>query len=123
MITAADLIAAGYRAYAIDNRVADDTAYFKWFCRDDGSPPFTRLYTIQVTFWYFDKHFGARASNLGTRVGSKAHLYYAAENTLVGETGFTLEASLADTATVAELEAFYARAYYGLGCVPDLHNQ
>jgi hypothetical protein len=115
MITPADVLAAGYRADRIDNYVADNTAYFKWIERQG-----VRLYSIQVTFWYFDKHF---RDSVGTRVNSKAHLYLGHEDQLVEDSGFTLELSLQDSATVFTLEAFYERAYDALRCCPDLHNQ
>jgi hypothetical protein len=119
MITPEQLIAAEYRAHAIDNYVADHTGYFKWFYRA-GVP----AYSLQIVFWNFSKHFGqARSMGVGVKVSSEVRLYHVHDNPLCGDSGFRLEVSIGDEATIEQVEAFYERAYDALGCVPDLHNQ
>lgn len=115
MLDVSALLEAGYRPHKCDNQVADNTVYQKVI-----RSGVEKLYFVNVTFWYFDKHYPDRCAH--TMASCEARLYLPEANPLVGSAGFTLALHLEMTATVAEIEAFYATAYKAMQCVPDLHN-
>lgn len=117
MLDVSALLEAGYRQHKCDDRIANNTFYQKVIRSGE-----EKLYFLNVTFWYFDTYYPTKG--LQTKASCEARLYLPEDNSLVGATGVTLELHLEmQTATVAEIEAFYATAYKALGCVPDLHNQ
>lgn len=114
MINEAELLAAGYRRYPTHDRSEFcPYLYQKAIFGADGK---TKLYFIAVKLWFFPEPAGKRHS-------AEVRFYGPKENQLVGETGFTLTLHLEKTATVSDVELFYAQAYKALSCVPDLHNQ
>jgi hypothetical protein len=117
MITADQLLAAGYRAFKQDNAVADNLLYQKRI--RDGE---ATLYFLNVTIWNFGKHFPDRVKTNSVQVSCETQLYPPESDQLVGSGGFKLELSLQDTATIEEMERFYDHAYRAMSCVPDLHN-
>lgn len=116
ILDASMLLKAGYRQHPCDNPIANNTFYQKVIRSGEN-----KLYFINVTLWYFDKYYPTR--DLQTKASCEARLYLPEANQLVGSAGFTLALHLEMTATIDEIEAFYATAYRSLGCVPDLHNQ
>jgi hypothetical protein len=121
MITTTDLLSSGYRSFKHHERVCDETLYQKTVYVDGAAPvPWRALYSINFFFWYFDKYFPGRGG--GTGLSCEARLYLPKENTLVGDAGFTLSMSLSKSATIEQVESFYANAFNVLGCVQDLQN-
>lgn len=114
MITIERLLEVGYRAYFCDNHIADNKFYQRWVYSGD-----TKLYTINITIWYFDKHSQPKVT-FGTRISCSVR--FSLENQPIGN-GLSLEMSVETTADIEMLEAFYANAYRALNCVPDIHNR
>lgn len=117
MIAKEDLIAAGYKPFASDKTICDNTGYQKAFRGADGN----NLYFVEVYIWYFAKHFPYRGSP-EIILSCEACLYLPEGNPLVGSSGFTVTLRLGSTSTIPAIEAFYANVFAALDCVPDLHN-
>lgn len=117
MITIENLIAAGYKPFKHHEVVCDELGYQKVFRGAAGE----KLYFVQMYFWYFSKHFPRYAST-DNRLSCEARLYLPENNPLGGSPGFDLKMSLSNDASIAAVEAFYAKVFNVLDCVPDLHN-
>lgn len=125
MITIEQLQAAGYKVFPHHEDVCDRKGYQKLVRGHQlGLDKPQMLYAINVFFWYFAKHFASHqnAKDMKDSVSCEARLYLPEGNTLVGTAGFTLQLHLDEHATIEAIEAFYARAFAALDCVPDLHN-
>lgn len=112
MITEEDLKTAGYKKYKIDDSYCDNTLWQKTIRSGN-----IKNYFLNVKIYSFpinDRDYRG--------VEFESRLYLEEGNTLVGDTGFTLKVHSTEHTTVAEAEAFYAKAYSVLNCVPDLHN-
>ena len=111
------LIVAGYKPFRHHEVVCDNTGYQKVFRGAAGE----KLYFVNVYLWYFAKHFPGRGGS-EVSVSCEAKLYLPEGNPLVSSAGFELSMGLDDRATIYAMEAFYAKAFAALDCVPDLHN-
>lgn len=109
------LLTAGYKKYKYPEDMCGDAAYQKCFKGTRGE----KLYFVQAKLWKMPDGRGG----IIKRVEFDARLYLPEGNTLVGSTGFTLQVHADDAATIQAVEAFYAKAFSALDCVPDLHNQ
>lgn len=117
VITAEILLASGYRAHAHHDVATDYLLYQKTFRSGR-----TQLYSITITLWDLSKQFDHADSETSSGQTAEVLFYLGGDDPLVGPKGFSMELHLEETATVEQIEAFFAKAYAGLGCVPDLHN-
>jgi hypothetical protein len=123
MITEQTLLESGYRKHRYQEGMCGDAVYEKIAYgqradRDDLHVRMDKLYSVHAFLWRMPDGGGG----VIRRVEFEARLYLPEGNKLVGSTGFTLKVHAADVATIPEIEAFYARAFGVLDCVPDLHN-
>jgi len=114
-ISKEDFLDAGYKKHRHYEEYCGNKLYQKCFKDEDGN----KLYYVECYLWVFPE----MPTGVLRRVEFKSRLYLPENNTLVGTTGFTLQVHADDNCTVEQAEAFYAKAYKVLGCVPDLHSQ
>jgi len=110
MITRESLLTAGYREHPHNESLCGNVMYQRRVRAKEGET----LYFVQVYLWALPGR--AISADVETR------MYLPEGNQLVGSTGFTLDVHADQAATIEMAEAFLARAYTALGCVPDLHN-
>ena len=117
VITPEVLLEAGYKRYAHHSKACDHCLYQRSVRSPDGD----RLYSI--TFYFSDLSREFSHAPKRTNIEVNVRFYLQPGDTMVGGGGFDLNLYLEPTATLAEVEAFYARAYAQLGCSFDWHNQ
>lgn len=110
-MTAADLLAAGFRQYPAGSLYPERTALYQKTCRDaDG----VRLFSINVYAMDWPERM-PEAARERYQWSIGAQLY---------RDGLTMELSLHHEPgmTPGEIEAFYREAHAALGCTRDPHN-
>jgi hypothetical protein len=116
IITPEVLLANGYKRHRHHEAACGNSLYQRVVRGDEG-----KLYYLTFYFWDLSTVFARAPKRTTIEVNSR--LYMQPGDTLVGGGGFDLNLHLEPTATLEQVEAFYAQAYRCLGCGPDWHNQ
>jgi len=118
MITAKDLLEAGYKAFKHNEEFCDNVGYQKVV--RSLSDPRVKLYFLNAYIWRFPDSHPLQHSE--EKLEFESRLYLPEYNILVGSTGFTVKVHCSSKATISGVEDFYARIYRNMECAPDLHN-
>lgn len=111
MITHDDLIAAGFRRYAASSNLDKGPLYQKRYENSEGRP----LFFLNLTEYDFSDRMAPEMAD-NYRWAASAHLYF-------GEHEFADVAyCIRSSTSLADVEAFYNRAFHALGCICDPHN-
>jgi hypothetical protein len=118
-ITPEILLQHGYKKHRHHEAACDFSLYQRTVRHEEYRG--RKLYFITFYFWDLSTVFEQAPKRTTIEVNTR--LYLPAGDTFLGGGGFDLNLHLEPTATLEQVEAFYERAYSGLGCGPDWHNQ